>query len=143
LLRHITDFPRTLLTFPWTLILCGFYGGCRCCAQWADAGSLSLLRTLLSQESLPLLLIGAYRDNKIDPAHPLHKLLDDMRNTKPSQLTEMRLKPLAVPHVIELLRDSFRCTEAAALPFAQLLIAKTQGTYMAQRERARDSGVSL
>jgi predicted ATPase len=99
------------------------------CLQWADAGSLSLLRLLLNQESTPILLIGGYRDNEVDPSHPLSKLLDDVRTNQPSQLIEVVLKPLAVPHVVELLVDSFRCTEAAALPFAQLLVAKTQGTY--------------
>ncbi len=39
--------------------------------QWADLASLELLKTLLqSEKTSHLLLIGAYRDNEVDAAHP-------------------------------------------------------------------------
>ena len=41
--------------------------------QWADALSLSLLSALVTDPEMKhLLLLGAYRDNEVDQAHPLH-----------------------------------------------------------------------
>ena len=40
--------------------------------QWLDAATLDLLEDLLTQPDVQhLLLIGAYRDNEVDAAHPL------------------------------------------------------------------------
>ncbi len=48
--------------------------------QWADPASLDLLKILVSDsESRRLLIIGAYRDNEVDPSHPLMKTLKKMR----------------------------------------------------------------
>ncbi len=48
--------------------------------QWADAGSLSLLKSVMGNKDIQfLLLIGAYRDNEIHPAHPFAVALDDIR----------------------------------------------------------------
>jgi predicted ATPase len=89
---------------------------------------LALLRLLLSQEtSAHLLLIGAYRDNEVHPGHPLDKLLSDLRVSHPERVTEVCLQPLQVPHVADLLIDSFRCDRAAAMSFAHLLVARTLG----------------
>src|ERR1700677_3693640 len=44
--------------------------------QWLDAATLDLLEDLLTQSDiLHLLLIGAYRDNEVDAAHPLMRKL--------------------------------------------------------------------
>ena len=40
--------------------------------QWLEAATLALLEDLLTQADVQhLLLIGAYRDNEVDAAHPL------------------------------------------------------------------------
>ena len=40
--------------------------------QWADLPSLKLLELLLTEPEIHyLLIIGAYRDNEVDTAHPL------------------------------------------------------------------------
>ena len=45
--------------------------------QWADSATLNLLEPLLSDGEIEaLLLIGAYRDREIGPAHPLTRALD-------------------------------------------------------------------
>ena len=45
--------------------------------QWLDAATLDLLEDLLTQADIRhLLLIGAYRDNEVDAAHPLMRKLD-------------------------------------------------------------------
>src|SRR6267378_4272605 len=48
--------------------------------QWLDAATLDLLEDLLMQPDVKhLLLIGAYRDNEVGPAHPLMRKLEAMR----------------------------------------------------------------
>jgi serine/threonine protein kinase len=48
--------------------------------QWLDAATLDLLEDLLAQRDIRhLLLIGAYRDNEVDAAHPLMRKLDAIR----------------------------------------------------------------
>src|SRR5208283_5676117 len=44
--------------------------------QWLDTATLDLLEDLLTQADVQhLLLIGAYRDNEVDAAHPLTRKL--------------------------------------------------------------------
>ena len=48
--------------------------------QWLDAATLDLLEDLLTQPDVQhLLLIGAYRDNEVNPAHPLIRKLEAIR----------------------------------------------------------------
>src|ERR1700755_376439 len=46
--------------------------------QWLDAATLDLLEDLLTRPDVQnLLLIGAYRDNEVDPIHPLMRKLEE------------------------------------------------------------------
>ena len=48
--------------------------------QWLDAATLDLLEDLLTRSDLQhLMLIGAYRDNEVDAAHPLMRKLDAIK----------------------------------------------------------------
>ena len=48
--------------------------------QWLDAATLDLLEDLLTQADVHhLMLIGAYRDNEVDAAHPLLRKLEAIR----------------------------------------------------------------
>src|SRR5919106_1165815 len=48
--------------------------------QWLDAATLDLMEDLLTQPDVKhLMLIGAYRDNEVGPAHPLVRKLQAMR----------------------------------------------------------------
>src|SRR6185436_2407546 len=50
--------------------------------QWADTASLRLIANLLADGgTCHLLIIGAFRDNEVDPSHPLVYALDAMRRT--------------------------------------------------------------
>lgn len=95
--------------------------------QWSDSGSVALLQLLMSQESLPMLIILAYRGNEVDQFHPLSKLLATTRENTPHLLTEVQLRPLSAEHVTQLLSDTFRCAEERVAPLAALLSTKTQG----------------
>ena len=51
--------------------------------QWLDAATLDLLEDLLTQADVRhLLLIGAYRDNEVDAAHPLMRKLTAIRSCR-------------------------------------------------------------
>ncbi len=63
--------------------------------QWLDAATLDLLEDVLSQADVEhLLLIGAYRDNEVDAAHPLMRKLTAVRSSG-AKVSEIELAPLS------------------------------------------------
>ncbi|HEX3521863.1 MAG TPA: AAA family ATPase, partial [Stellaceae bacterium] len=95
--------------------------------QWLDAATLDLLEDLLTRSDLQhLMLIGAYRDNEADAAHPLTRKLDAIRQAG-SRAPETRLAPLALDDVGQLIADALRCDPAHVAPLAQLVHEKTAG----------------
>ena len=95
--------------------------------QWLDAGTLAVLEDLLTQRDVPhVLLIGAYRENEVDAAHPLRRTLDTIRASG-ARVQEISLVPLARHDVGQLLADALRCTPARVAPLAQLVHNKTAG----------------
>src|ERR1700721_2600698 len=76
--------------------------------QWLDPATLDLLEDLLTQpEVRHLLLIGAYRDNEVDAAHPLARRLKTIRQAK-AHVQEITLAPLASADVQQLIADGGR-----------------------------------
>src|SRR6185369_17597575 len=62
--------------------------------QWLDAASLDLLGHLVTHPDVKhLLLIGAYRDNEVDSAHPLTRMLASARLAG-ARVTQIVLAPL-------------------------------------------------
>src|SRR5512140_2214001 len=63
--------------------------------QWADTASLSLIANLLTDgDPRHLLIIGAYRDNEVDPAHPMVCALDAARRSG-ARIHDLVLEPLS------------------------------------------------
>jgi PAS domain S-box-containing protein len=94
--------------------------------QWLDAATLDLLEDLLSRPDLRnLLLIGAYRDNEVTPAHPLMRKLEAIRAT--GRVQDIKLAPLTADDLGSLVADSLRCDAGEAAPLAALVHAKTDG----------------
>src|ERR1700733_4112931 len=63
--------------------------------QWLDAATLDLLEDLLTRTDMQhFMLIGAYRDNEVDAAHPLRQKLDAVKNAG-AKVAEITLAPLA------------------------------------------------
>ncbi|WP_437752521.1 AAA family ATPase [Sorangium sp. So ce1389] len=92
--------------------------------QWADAGSLQLLEQLVTHaEAEHLLLVGAYRDNEIGPAHPLSIMLSDARKGG-AAVTDIVLAPLSAADVGALVAATVL---APAEPLARLVHEKTGG----------------
>src|SRR5215469_3468489 len=95
--------------------------------QWLDAATLDLLEDLLTQPDVQdLLLIGAYRDNEVDPIHPLMRKLEAMRQAG-AILQDIVLAPLTCEDLGQLIADSFHSEPARITPLAQLIHEKTTG----------------
>ena len=61
--------------------------------QWADSASLKLMQLLMADTGY-LLLIGAYRDNEVNPAHPLMLTLSEIEKTQ-ATINTITLEPLS------------------------------------------------
>ena len=94
--------------------------------QWADGATLELVQVLITDpESRWLLLIGAFRDNEVDAAHPLRSALDRLAASG-HRTTPIALGPLTDADVAELVRDTLHAGPEAA-ELAALTSAKTAG----------------
>lgn len=95
--------------------------------QWLDPATLELLEDLLVQPDVRhLLLVGAYRDNEVDAAHPLMRRLEAMRGTG-AEVSEVALAPLRESDLAQLIEDALHCARPPALSLARLVHAKTAG----------------
>ncbi|HAG81847.1 MAG TPA: serine/threonine-protein kinase PknK [Cyanobacteria bacterium UBA12227] len=95
--------------------------------QWIDSASLKLMELLMSDSDTQyLLLIGAYRDNEVFPAHPLMLTLEEIRkaNAKVNQIT---LDPLNQSSLNCLIADTLSCPPQRAILLTELVLQKTQG----------------
>ncbi|MEH2207550.1 MAG: AAA family ATPase [Nostoc sp.] len=93
--------------------------------QWADSASLMLIQLLMA-DTKHLFLIGAYRDNEVNLAHPLILTLNDIQKTA-ATINTITLAPLSQSQVNQLVADTLKCTKDSALPVSQLVFQKTQG----------------
>jgi PAS domain S-box-containing protein len=95
--------------------------------QWLDPATLDLLDDLLTRSDLRhLLLIGAYRDNEVDAAHPLIRKLGAIRN-QGGKVEKITLAPLSNEQLGQLVADALRCDAAQAAPLTRLVQEKTAG----------------
>jgi predicted ATPase/GAF domain-containing protein len=95
--------------------------------QWLDAATLDLLEDLVTQTDVRhLLLIGAYRDNEIDAAHPLIHKLEAIKNAG-GMVADITLRPFAVEHLGQLIADALHCQLGHAAPLTRLVHDKTAG----------------
>ena len=95
--------------------------------QWLDAATLDLIEPLVThQEVQHLMLIGAYRDNEVNPSHPLVRTLEGIRKAG-GRVREIELAPLGIVDVGRLVADALHCARDAAHPLAQLVYEKTDG----------------
>ena len=95
--------------------------------QWLDAATLDLLEHLVTHSEVRrLMLIGAYRDNEVGPAHPLLRTLEAIRDAG-ARACEIVLAPLGHDDVEQLLADGLHCEPERARPLARLVYEKTGG----------------
>ena len=95
--------------------------------QWLDAATLDLMEDLLTHPDVEdLMLIGAYRDNEVAPAHPLMRKLQAMRQAG-AIVHDIVLAPLTRHDLEQLIADSLHCEPGRAGPLAGLVEEKTTG----------------
>lgn len=96
-------------------------------AQWADRTSLQSLQTFMQNpDNHHWLMIAAYRDNEVGPAHPLSQTLEEIGQMG-ARMTEIVLGPLEPDQVAHLVADTLHTTTTAVLPLSELLWCKTAG----------------
>ncbi|OQY56616.1 MAG: hypothetical protein B6245_18120, partial [Desulfobacteraceae bacterium 4572_88] len=94
--------------------------------QWADQASLRFIRMLMTRKKgRYLLIVGAYRDNEVNPSHPLMITLEEIRKEKP--FSTILLKPLDISNTNQLISDSLHTSSENTVPLSELLQQKTHG----------------
>lgn len=95
--------------------------------QWADSATLSLLGPLLTNSGVQsLFLMGAYRDNEVDAAHPLMRTLSGLESAG-GKINKVTLGALSPADLTRFVGDTLHCDFAEAAPLADLVWKKTNG----------------
>ena len=95
--------------------------------QWIDPASLGLLKNLFSIPDLAhLLVVGAYRDNEIDEAHPLMTLIENLERAGVN-LKRMTLHKLSEAEVEALISDVLRRDPGEIRELSRLVCSRTDG----------------
>ncbi|MGB3760093.1 MAG: ATP-binding sensor histidine kinase [Rivularia sp. (in: cyanobacteria)] len=94
--------------------------------QWADLASLQLIELMMTDDQMHhLLLIGAYRDNEVDAAHPLIVLLEKLETD--ASINQIHLTPLNLDNITYLIADTLKRDIEDVKPLAKLVSDKTGG----------------
>ncbi|CAN5261334.1 hypothetical protein BH11PSE10_BH11PSE10_03600 [soil metagenome] len=95
--------------------------------QWADRASRRLLRDWAATPGLRhTLIVIAYRDNEVTPAHPFMQDLQDFAELGPRFL-RLAVGPLSLANAQDLLADSLHRPREEMAELAALCLAKTAG----------------
>ncbi len=95
--------------------------------QWLDAATLELLEHVVADPEFGhLLLVGAYRDNEVGPAHPMMRTMQAIRRAG-ARVHEIVLAPLGPDDVSRIVADALHCERERARPLAELVQEKTAG----------------
>jgi diguanylate cyclase (GGDEF)-like protein len=95
--------------------------------QWIDNASLELLKSLLLNiDSRYLLIILAYRNDKVSQEHVLMDMLNQLK-INDVLITDLTLSPFKEIDVGHLLADTLSCSLEEVSPLAGLVLQKTHG----------------
>jgi predicted ATPase/serine phosphatase RsbU (regulator of sigma subunit)/tRNA A-37 threonylcarbamoyl transferase component Bud32 len=95
--------------------------------QWADSASLNLLKKLMAtKDHKHFLVIGAYRDNEVDVAHPLSTTVESLIKAR-TKINIIQLKNLSKQNVNTLLADALNGSPTQVQTLTDLIYTKTQG----------------
>jgi len=96
--------------------------------QWADSASLSLLTLLLTEPEIQsLLIIGAYRDNEVNAAHPFMITVEELKKAQ-ATIKQIQLGNLSQGDVNALISDTIACNEPNHVShLTDLVYDKTHG----------------
>lgn len=95
--------------------------------QWANFATLKLVETLLIDQSLrEVLIIGAYRNNEVDPSHPLSISIEEVKKNN-GIVKIIELHPLSLDDVNQMIADTLSCTVNRVSSLGSLVFQKTGG----------------
>lgn len=94
--------------------------------QWADRSSLKLIELLMSMDVDHLIILGAFRDNEVMPAHPLSLMTEKLRKNR-SAVEIIRLGPLEETHVSQLICETLVYRHEDTKDLVRLCMEKTRG----------------
>jgi predicted ATPase/signal transduction histidine kinase/tRNA A-37 threonylcarbamoyl transferase component Bud32 len=95
--------------------------------QWIDAESLDLIEQLvLSQQLQNLLLLGAYRPNKVTEKNP-DKILAKRIRGQGGKINLIILEALDLEPISRLVADTLQTDLSSAISLSNIIIEKTQG----------------
>ncbi|HNC01140.1 MAG TPA: adenylate/guanylate cyclase domain-containing protein, partial [Leptospiraceae bacterium] len=95
--------------------------------QWADSGSLGLIKILLNDPDIKhLLFIGAYRTNEVLKTHPLSIIIEDAIEDG-NEITQLTVGNLNIHDIRTLLAETLYNKEEEVADLAELVLAKTSG----------------
>jgi diguanylate cyclase (GGDEF)-like protein len=95
--------------------------------QWAAATPIAFLEALLSDEGMPgLFVLGAYREEEVDAAHPLTAVLSRWQRLDPAPI-ELCLRNLPPDDLSTLLAETLRMPAVRAADLAAAIEPRTGG----------------
>ncbi len=95
--------------------------------QWADSSTLKLIELMLMDTNTQnLFLIGAYRDNEVNPTHSLMMMLEGLRKEE-TKINQITLAPLELEPITQLIADTLYSDTTSVKPLAELVVRKTLG----------------
>lgn len=95
--------------------------------QWIDSATLKLIELmLLDEQTKSLFLIGAYRDNEVNPTHPLALMLERLRK-QGAVLQEIILTPLTLEPLSQLIAETVHRNADTVRALTELVLRKTEG----------------
>ncbi|QHG20357.1 AAA family ATPase [Nostoc sp. ATCC 53789] len=95
--------------------------------QWIDCATLKLIELMLLDEQTQFLfLIGAYRDNEVNPTHPLMLTLLRLRK-QGAVIQEIILAPLTLGSLSQLIAETLHQNADTVCSLAGLVLRKTEG----------------
>jgi PAS domain S-box-containing protein len=95
--------------------------------QWVDHASLSLIKTLLTEDDIrSFLLIGAYRNNEVSDTHPLILTLEDLKRSS-VPIETIILSDLTQQRVTTLIADTLHDEMEHISDLSDLIFKKTGG----------------
>ena len=97
--------------------------------QWADSKSFRVIADILSdiKGSSCMLFVGAYRDNEIQPDHPLNNFCDRLKAAD-VKLTRLHLSGMSKTDLHSLVSDSLCMLPSHCIDLSDTVHEKTNGS---------------
>jgi PAS domain S-box-containing protein len=95
--------------------------------QWTDSVTLKLIQLMITNtDTQYLFLIGAYRNNEVNPNHPLMITIEKLRE-EGAVINQITLNPLGLEPIAHLIADTLYSDTNSVKALAELVLKKTGG----------------